>query len=129
MRFLRFKPSNVAQILGPAHGFFVLNEMLATDDSDIDPFNSASPTGLPCFLEIDTVDRRENVDAPRFDADLKNESGNREILFGEATDGRAKSRQGLKNSSRVRAIGAYPNIQVTGCARKAMTRQGIGPHE
>ena len=79
------------------------------------------------FCKIDASDSGQQVDAPRWKAELDDRAGPEQILpgHGKSFDRRAELAQRTLRTIRVRLRGFDPDIEVPGCPRNAMHRHRV----
>jgi hypothetical protein len=70
----------------------------------------------PCFLEGDAADLCQDVDPPRWKADLAHDPGGREVVSRNTRclDGRAEAQQRSPHAARVLTSGPHEEVEVTG---------------
>ena len=99
-----------------SHGRWVPGDGLISEAS----FESVEPS----VIEHDAVDRRDDVDADRFDADLKDEPRASEVVDGEIVQGRTERGD---NAPGVFGFRSNPQVQILSGAHQAMSGKCVGP--
>jgi hypothetical protein len=80
---------------------------------------------LPGVLELYPRKGGKNVDPSRCNPDLINDVRRVEVLNSKLGEGCAERGQSLPDAMSVVGRWAYPDIQISGCPRIAVSRQGV----
>jgi hypothetical protein len=88
--FELLQPFNIGQILEPAGGLHVRNQVVARQDRHREAGELRTEPVGPRVIEFDAVDRRDDADSNRRRSDLKDEAGPAEITLGQILKRSAK---------------------------------------
>jgi hypothetical protein len=91
--------------------------------------NDILNASLPCRIKINAGDRRENVNANRLAAHAKKGALFREVGGGQSLERRPELRQGFENRLGVVRVRFHQNIEVLGCPRLGVNRDGVCPND
>jgi len=126
---LAFQPCYVGKVLRPADGFLVPDQVLPSNDGELETLYLGLRAIPPGIVEIDAINGRENVDPPRRDADLQDGFGAPEALFAYGGRRRPESHKGPDNPAGVFGRTTYPQVDVARGARQAVYRKRVGAHQ
>ena len=120
-----FQRINVCQVLRPRGREFVLNQVFSGEHRDrlIGEFRNHPVS--PSFVELDTVDCGQDIDAYGFYPDLENDAGCRKVFFRQVMQLGAEGAEGFDDSLRVFWGRTHPDVEVLGCTDMAVRSQGV----
>lgn len=124
-----YEPIDIRLILRAPQCPFVLNEVLPPKNWNHQSFELNLHPLRPGLLEVNTRNRRQDVDPSRGNANLENRVRGLEVLGLHIRKRGPEYRKGLKNSLSVFRASAHPKIHVARRAGMPVRRKGICPDE
>ena len=120
-----FQRFDVCQVLRPGGREFVLNQVFSGEHGDRLLGEFRNHPVSPSFVELDTVDHGQDIDAYGFHPDLENEAGCRKVVLRQVMQRGAEGAQRFEDSLCVFWGRTHPNVEVLGCADMAVRSQGV----
>jgi hypothetical protein len=126
---LGLEPSGISQVLRPADRFLIADEIGARDHRNSNAFDVNVRSPCPRIVELQRVERREQIDSARCDADLDDCSRAHQIGLPDILQRRPETCERTEHTSRIVSGDSDPEIQVARGARKAMDCNSVRSDE
>jgi len=120
---------DIGKVLKAARGSLIDDEVLTGQDEHSDPVQIDHEPRRPSTLELDGIDRRENVDTDWRYADLKDDPGSRKVRFREVVERCTEFAKGRDDSWRVVTAGSHPYIEILGGPNVTMHGERVSAHD
>ena len=109
---MALQPSDIHEVLIPAGGALVLDQLRTSDHGDNLVAKSCLEASAPSVLVGHAINICEQVDADRFNTDLEDHTWFREVVWGQVVQRSSKPSERLENPHCVWRGWPYPEIEV-----------------
>lgn len=116
----------IGEVPRPAEPALVLDQRLAADHEAFDAAVAHGHPPGPRRVELDARDRREDVDSPRWQADLEHDVRSGKIRLRQGVERGTERAERRMHATGILGCGIDPEIQVARGARLRVSRHGIG---